>query len=377
MPGDPLIARTLFDGDRLTIARELRGHLKVDLAGLTGVTPAAIGQYENGTTRPSVAMVAKLAIALRVPYEFFIRDRAAQRVTEDEAHFRSLRSVSKRQRLRELARLGVLAEFVRILETKVWLPEVRLPGIEAPLVSEDIERAADQLRTDWSLGAGPISHAVRLLEGAGAIVVRLSPETAGVDAFSCWVETRPYVVLSQTKGDPYRSRFDAAHELGHLLMHRSEQPATKRVESQANRFASAFLMPRTAIVREFPRRLDWPAWFDLKRRWNVSVAALVHRAYDLGAMTDGLYQRAMVQMTMKGWRTAEPSAGLQSETPELLTRALSLITTETAGSIEQLVEDLRLGMDDVEAITGVVLTDRRPRVELSRPRSLLLTTPSQ
>lgn len=362
MPGDPLTARTLFDGERLTIARELRGLLKVDVAGLAGVTPAAIGQYENGTTRPSVAMVGKLAMALQVPYDFFVGDRNAYHVSEDEAHFRSLRSVSKRQRLQELARVGLLAEFTRMLEAKVRLPDVRLPPMRTPVVSEDLERAAEQLRSDWGLGTGPIAHVVRLLEGAGAVVVRLSPGTSGVDAFSCWVETRPYVVLNQDKGDPYRSRFDAAHELGHLLLHRREEPGTKRVESQANRFGSAFLMPRAAILRELPRRHDWPAWFALKGRWNVSVAALLHRAHDLGTITDDGYRRAMVQMTMNRWRSSEPSVGLQPETPELLSRAVTLIGSATSASIEELVQDLRLGMDDIEAITGVTLEDRRPRV---------------
>lgn len=364
MPGDPLTARTLFDGQRLTIARELRGLLKVDLAGLASKTPAAIGQYENGTTRPSVAMVGQLAMALQVPYDFFVGDRTVVRVAEDEVHFRSLRSVSKRQRLRELARVGLLAEFVRTLETKVRLPDVPMPKLRAPIVAEDLERAAEQLRSEWGLGTGPISHTVRLLEGQGAVVVKLSPSTAHVDAFSCWVENRPYVVLGQDKADPYRSRFDAAHELGHLLLHRQDQPGTKRVESQAHRFSSAFLMPRSAILRELPRRLDWPAWFALKRRWNVSVAALLYRAHDLGVMTDEGYRRAMVQMSINGWRLSEPSTGLQPEMPELLNRALSLIGGTTSASMAALVQDMRLGMDDIEAITGMKLEDRRPGVDV-------------
>lgn len=365
MSGDPLAARALFDGERLTLARELRGLLKVELAGAAGVTQAAIGQYENGTTRPSLAMVGQLAMALRVPYEFFVGDRPIHPLSESDVHFRSLRSTSKRQRLQEIARLQLLAEVVGRVESRVRLPDVRIPEVRSSGISEDLERSAERLRAEWELGSGPISDTVRLLESMGSVVVRKSLGTSRVDAFSCWVNGRPYVVLGQDK-DPYRSRFDAGHELAHLLMHRGEEPGSKRVEAQAHRFSSALLLPRSAILRELPTRLDWPAWFALKRRWNVSIAALVHRAHDLGVLGNASYSRAMVQISSNGWRTSEPSTGLQPETPALLSRAMSLVADNLGGTIERFLEGLHLGLEDVEAIAGVAVHDPRPAVQLAR-----------
>lgn len=68
------------------------------------------------------------------------------------------------------------------------------------------------------------------------------------------------------------------HEVGHLVMHGSSRP--KEMESQANRFATAVLIPRAAFWREFPKqhyRFDWAGLTAMKRRWGVSIQAIVRR----------------------------------------------------------------------------------------------------
>ena len=112
------------------------------------------------------------------------------------------------------------------------------------------------------------------------------------------------------KHSPSRSRFDAAHELGHLVMHADVMPASQAVERQANRFASAFLMPRETFLMECPHRLVWGHFEELKRRWGVSLSALVRRAYDLGRFGEATYRRACMQLNQKynagGVRRLEP-----------------------------------------------------------------------
>ncbi|GAA3688320.1 hypothetical protein GCM10022267_88860 [Lentzea roselyniae] len=91
--------------------------------------------------------------------------------------------------------------------------------------------------------------------------------------------------LGADKGLRDRSRFDAAHELGHLVLRGADGPiADKATESQANEFAAAFLMPAEDIAHELPARLDWPALLRLKAKWHVSLAALLVRAKTLGVM---------------------------------------------------------------------------------------------
>lgn len=358
MPADGRTVSVLFDGRRLTTARELRGLMKVQLARSVHVTPAAIGQFENGVTRPGQAMVGRLALALQVPAGFFVGDRVGHRVEEADAHFRTLRSVSKVQRLRELARIGLLAEFVDWLEGRVRLPDVSLAEQGD---ADAIEAVAASIRRHWALGDGPIVSMVRLLEASGVVVTRLTGETSAVDAYSAWIGSRPFVVLNDNKGDPYRSRFDAAHELGHLSLHRGVTGPSRTIEQEADRFASELLLPRTPMLQELPRRLDWPAWFVLKRRWNVSVAALLRRARDLGVLSHDTATRAWMQLGRYGWRTEEPSMGLEPERPEVLSRALGLVLESEPEAEHDLGARLRLGVGDLAMVTGIP-TDQRPEV---------------
>jgi len=162
-----------------------------------------------------------------------------------------------------------------------------------------------------------------MLEDHGVIVIRLSLASARIDAFSVAFADRPVVVLASDKSDRGRSRFDAAHELGHLVMHGSDIWGMTEVEQEAHRFASAFLMPRDQIYVELPTRVDWPALFELKRRWQVSLAALLMRARSLGRLSESVYLSAIKTASARGWRRTEPIPLGASEEPTLLSAVLN------------------------------------------------------
>jgi Zn-dependent peptidase ImmA (M78 family)/transcriptional regulator with XRE-family HTH domain len=364
MRDDPDLARTLFLGGRLTQARELRGLLKQQLAEQVGLTPAAIGQFERGAARPSATTVSRLAFVLKVPVDFFAHDRPIQVPLEREVHFRSLRAMTKRQRSEALARLGLLMELVDVLERQVRLPVLALPEIPAAAGLVNAEQAAVRARMDWGLANGPLSHAVRLLESKGIVVVREPLGLSAVDAFSCWGRDRPFVVLNADKADPYRSRFDAAHELGHLILHHDARPGSKVAEEEAHRFASSFLMPASAIRSELPSRVTWARLFALKSRWGVSVAALLRRGHDLGVYSDGAYKRAMMHISAQGWRRHEPGGGWPVEEPQLLDRAFALLASRRSLSVAMVTQSLHLGLDDARSIAGLG-PENRPTVTLT------------
>lgn len=342
MSADLETARLLFDGERLSQARQFRRLLKGELAGQVGVTPAAIGQFEAGVARPSASTIGKLAIALGVPVAFFSQGRRLFALREDDAHFRSLRSTSKRDRAQARSQVGRLAEIVAEIEDRVRLPEVDLPEIPAGTSPEE---AARIVRTAWQLGDGPIADMVRLLERRGVIVARLSAATDEVDAFSCWVGTRPFVILASNKGAADRSRFDCGHELGHLLLHPDAKPGDPRVEREAHRFAAELLTPTSSIIRELPRRVDWRAYAELKLRWRVAISMLLLRARDLGVVTDAAYRRAMMEMTRRNWRRNEPAPLGEPEQPELLGRAMALLTSKRQFTLDDLSAELALGSE--------------------------------
>jgi Zn-dependent peptidase ImmA (M78 family) len=132
--------------------------------------------------------------------------------------------------------------------------------------------AAGQVRRDLAVGTGPIPNVVRLLEAHGVLVVRLAAKGfhPRVDAFSSseTASGRPIVLMSPLKDDKARSRFDASHELGHLVMHAGVEPGSRVIESQAMSFAPEFLMPRAEIVDSLPTRVDRGTFHAVKRHWG-------------------------------------------------------------------------------------------------------------
>lgn len=324
----PPAQSTDFDGTRLTVARRLRRQTKSSLAREVGVTPAAIAQYEKvDGPNPTQSVLARICLALGLPREFFGLSRPVTLLPASESHFRSLRSTSAAAREQALAYGELSLELVNLISEYVDLPEVDVPQLCLPheLTNEVIVEAASAVREAWRVGPGPIPSVVQLLESHGIVTLRLPRETdAGVDAFSTNAGQRPLVFLSKTKDDKARSRFDASHELGHIVLHPDTEPGSKLVEKQAHLFAAEFLMPRAEIIDQLPQRIDWPAFHALKKHWGVSLRALVFRAHGLGKLSEASYRRANQQLSM--WGLPEPNPLGLSESPQLLGMAKQLMT---------------------------------------------------
>ncbi len=325
--GDIFSSGPSFDPVRLAIARELAGLTKTELAALIDKTPSALSQFESGRARPDPQTLRRISLAVGLPLAFFNRRAGTAPVPLDACHFRSLRSATQKDRRRLLAVATLLCELVGRLDEEFELPQDAVsPMANTPKDERGIEALADELRHAWGLGLAPIKNMVRLLEAKGVIVSPIVDGCEEVDAFSLWHAHRPLIFLVLDKHSPSRSRFDAAHELGHLVMHVDVTPASQEVERQANRFASAFLMPQAQFVRECPTRLNWDQLEKLKLRWGVSLAALVRRGRDLGVYTEATYRRACVQLNQRfnsgGIRRPEPNEP-PPEVPTVIKDALA------------------------------------------------------
>lgn len=356
-------AAALFHAERLELARQAAGLRKNELAERVGVTPAAISQFEHGRANPSPATLAKLALALGMPVDYFARDgRPLRQANAAAAFFRSLRSTRQRDRTLAAARAMFVWEVVGLLERHIELPEPNIPELAMPPEAErdQIEEAAAAVRATWQLPPGPVAHMVRLLETHGAVVVRLRGLGREVDAFSC-LQGRPIVVLWCDKEDKARARFDAAHELGHLVLHSEAEPGNKILEAQADAFAAAFLMPREYIYPLLPRRVDFRRLLELKLQWGVSLGALLYRARTLGVIGESAYRRAMARMSTEGWRRDEPGNLGPPEVPTMLTQALELLQDRGA-TLATLAEEAKLPLDIVSEIVG---GEPRPRLRLA------------
>lgn len=296
-----------FTPARLTLAREAAGLDVKELAERIGATPSAISQLEHGNTRPRTETLLRISLAVGVPPEF-LGAPAPPELPPEQCHFRRRRGATTRERRYVLARGRLVREVVRYLEEFVEFPADAVTPVQSPATTlVEAEILAAQMRDAWGLGMGPISDVVGLLEVHGVIPVEVQGHSTRLDAFSVWAEGRPMMFLSTDKGVASRRRFDAAHELAHLVAHRGCSSNDSALEPIADRFASAFLLPDAPFRAECPTRLSWPSLRAMKSRWGVSLQAIVRRAYDLGIYSEATYRRACVQWGQHGWReTGEP-----------------------------------------------------------------------
>ena len=356
-------AAAAFSGDRLRMARFRAGLTIRELAERVEVSHAAVSQYETGRTRPTPAVLARLALATSVAPGFFAFGRRPISTGGlDGTHFRSLRSTSRQARAQAWAWSELVLDVAHAVERHVRLPSPDIPvswlGPEA--APAEFAAAAVELRGHWGLPEGPVGHLVRHLETHGAVVTRLPIADQGIDAFSHAQGHRPVVVLGSVKGDAARSRFDAAHELGHLICHPDADPGSVQ-EVQAHAFAAELLMPRAHLLTALPRRFDLGAYARLKHEWGVSIAALLYRARTLEVISEDAYRRAVTLMNRRYGRRTEPFPLDAAERPGLLAAALAV----AAGSgvpAERIATQACLPLSDLLTVAGD--PDPRPALTL-------------
>lgn len=334
--------------ERIVQARELRGLTKTEVATALNVSPAAVAQWESGVKTPTAENLALFARKVGFSISAFQRPQPIGFSLPGPLSFRARSNAATRRvntRAEQLAKL--VAEAFAWLSERVSLPALDLPDVHAPMATP--EEAAKACRRAWNLGDRPIGRLGELFESRGIMIVRASFHDQNLDAFSCLVSGRPFIFLGSDKLDRARSRFDAAHELAHLVMHQhyterhlSDCDDHKELEVQANSFASAFLMPATTFGQEvFDTTLN--GFLRLKERWGVSVQAMVVRSHQLGLVDEYRRTELFRQMSAKGWRKAkgEPLDNLVPEVNNTVgKKGLDLLTNSGVLSTWEVPNDL-------------------------------------
>lgn len=344
-----------FEGERLRLARVAQGLTLDQLGSRISATRQYLNQLEQGSKVPTQEMTEALSAALGVTTRFFsliTRDG----VRPEQCHFRKQRTTPVSVVSQVLARGTLLDGFVDRLDRELDLPVVSFPDFQASSALE-VEEAADEARRHWRVGSGPISSMMRVVENAGAVVSFFGGVSERVDALSI-DRRRPMIIRSEAKQAACRLRFDLAHECGHLIMHRGIETGDKITEEQANRFASAFLLPRSSFIHEFPRSrfLDWTAIFQLKLRWKVSAAAIIRRAYDLRMISADQYRTGYIHLSKTGQKRVERHDDeIPLEEPELLSSAINALEEAFPGSVQRIAAEAGLEADMFANVAGLEL----------------------
>jgi transcriptional regulator with XRE-family HTH domain len=234
-----------FNYSRVDLVRRRRGLTKGALADAVDISPRNLSSYEKQRQEPNTSTVVRFASALGFPKEFFY-GHDLDEPTPDGASFRALSKLTARQRDQALGS-GALA-LSDWIEERFALPTPDMPQWQGI----DPETAADGIRQAWGLGERRIGNMVHLLEQHGVRVFSLAEEPAVVDAFSFWRGSTPYIVLN-TRKTAEHSRMDAAHELGHLILHGHGGPGGARLSMRRNSSARLSLCRSVALGRR-PRQ---------------------------------------------------------------------------------------------------------------------------
>lgn len=337
-----------FNASRLVEARTYNNITGEDLAQAIGVKKQAISQFENNKAFPEYDTACKISEALHFPIQYFFEEDVP--MLQGNTYFRALFSSNKREMNSQKVKTKYVAQIHGTLARYVDFRPYNVPVFED---TSDIPRLAQQLRNYWGLGQDPIPDMVGLMERNGIIMSEFATDSKKIDAFSQYGEINgiPYrcVVLGTEKGSFARRQFSCAHELGHIIMHEkfedlsdiSREDFRKR-EDEANCFASEFLLPREAFLSDLQYHANkLNRYVELKRKWRVSIAAMVVRAHDLGAISDYQYQYLMRQMSQKGWRQVEPlDEYLPLRHPKALKQAVNLIILNDVLTGTQLLQEI-------------------------------------
>lgn len=364
-----------FDGTNLRLARSAHNLSLADVGEAVGKSKQFIQRLEAGRDNPTDDLAEKLADLLKVEVSFFV-PAPGHLLTEDAYHFRKLIGTKAADKQSAIAKGELFRRVVSFIDTKLRLPRFDFPeySIGTP---EEAERAAEQCRLHWGLGLGPIGNMIRVVENAGAVVTTFEGSGREIDALSI-SSSRPIVVMNSSEVSACRARFGHAHEIAHFVGHDGRLTGDKGSEAEANRFAGAFLLPRSSFSKEFPQlrggtQINWRALSELKLRWQVSKAGMLYRARQLGLLSEDQYRRAIIgHLFAKGERHGEVEDSLiPHEEPELFLNALRTMQDRLGISINDIAHAVHMKEEMLTRIAPQVRFLKPAEPESGQPSKVL------
>ena len=360
-------AGRLLIPSRLRDARKVKQFSQENLGDKVGVTRQAISAYERGDKFPDPSTFQRISEALGQPVTYFTNGDSQDFGTASARFYRKFGA----ETLRRNEACAVLSEwFVRTakyFDNFVNFPPLNLQEFEPEDTTgrysdDQIDEIARSVRKSWGIGAGPISNVLALIEGKGIVVCKYELTGENVEAFSFWSGKRAFIFMASEKDSGARIRYDLAHELGHLVLHRwieqselENRVVLKAVETEANKFAGAFLLPSSSFPNEiYTNRLD--AFIPLKERWKVSIQAMIHRCRDLGIIDDDQALNLYKQISFRKWKKKEPlddPRKIALEEPRLLRRAVELVLESGKMGPDEILNEIRLSAEWVEAFCNL------------------------
>lgn len=355
-----------FNADLLILARQSRGLSQSELASNCSLSQAMISKLEGRlVNEPSLDVLSKLSQNLNYPTDFFYEtDRiyGLPASVHAGAMYRKKTSVTKKSREQLEAILNI-----RILHLKRLLRSIDLdfdlPLFELDPDECDPEEIAGKLRQAWKIPKGPLHNLMEYVERAGCMVFLCDFDNLSVDGVTIRPSDLPPCIFLNKNLPGCRQRFTLAHELGHIIMHGI--PTGDNMEEQADKFASALLMPKDDIKPYLQGKLTITRLAQLKPFWLCSMSSILYRAGSIEAVSPNSLKYLWIEMNKLGYKLREPSEiDIQREVPKNVDEVINIHVQELEYSLKDMQSLLKSSNDDLHYLYGLGKDPNRPTLRL-------------
>lgn len=324
-----------FNSRMLTLARESAGLTQSAVAQHAKVSQALMSKIENGFDAPSHEFLAKVAEICDVPVEFFEQqDGVLADTVFDIFHKKRLTLPQKPLKKANANVQRLRMETGRLLRS-FDVPTTRPFPVLSLAEHESPAEVALLTRATWRIPNGPLPNLVEAVEATGTpvLLADLGHEKLRAMSMAGVTGDNAHVIAINSRLPASAQRFALAHEVGHLIMH--DGAATRDMETEADDFASALLMPAGDISSQL-RNVRFRDLGELKRRWRVSLAVLIYRAHSLGVITERHYRTLNIELNgLPNGRKREPGE-FPAEEPALIREAIRAYRSDLRYSVDDL-----------------------------------------
>lgn len=358
------IIRGEFDASKLKFLRELNGDTLKEVGKGIGKTDSFVSQMEHEIIKPNFEVIQKLSNFFKVNHVFFLNNSKIPQTTS-AVFYRKQAAVPKRNWLQVEKKNQLFAFFEKKISKKLELSHFSLPNYAVKqenfkfIEFEKIDEITSSIRKQFKLGNGPISNMTLLAEKLGIRVNFSDISAENIDAATSKIDKSYYIIINNNRTSSVRIRYNLAHEMGHIYLHSlysdkilGNSSYHKRIEAEANYFASSLLMPMNGLAIDMART-NMKFLMDLKKHWKVSIQALIYRGHDIGIITD--QQALFLRQTIarEGWRKKEPFDDIiEIEYPSFIKSAIIYSKINSKEMIERFSDDSGFSEDDILKILG-------------------------
>lgn len=324
-------------------------NLSLNEAGkLLNMTATAVSKYEKGEIIPDSKKLIDFANAYNVNSIDLLKVYNAPKMKFNSFRKRK-RLVGKNLELLENLIQDEVAKYLEVIElNNTVLQSIKLKKYLCNSL-EDAENAANDFRNFIKISnKQPISDLTNIFENLGIVIIHIkNPDERfnDFDGLSEFVNNIPVIVILDGIKDGARQRFTIAHELGHLLLNIKDEELDE--EKLCNRFASALLMPKEAVINEFGLSRNHINFFELtafKLEFKVSYTAIAYRLKDLNIISDYFYKNLSIYLSQRiGKNDSNP---IQPETSYQFKKIVYKLEADEIISISKACELLGVSIDE-------------------------------